>query len=147
KVVISVGGASYPNWSSFNPASVAAFVRDFGLDGVDIDYEPANPACSNAGGRVSCPSDSEYINIVTRMRQALPPPSWWTIAAFSVGAFGEGQWASAQPASAYTGISINLLRSSAGAMLDVVHVMSYDASSVYNPIQALAAYQTYFRGR
>jgi chitinase len=37
--------------------------------------------------------------------------------------------------------------SSASAALDLVNVMSYDASSAYNPQQALAAYQNYFKGR
>src|SRR5579883_2115806 len=105
KVIVSVGGATYPSWSSFNAAPIAAFVNDFGLDGVDIDYEPSNPGCTNGGGTVSCPSDAEYVGVINAMRAALPRPKWLTIAAWSVGAYGEGAWASAPPTgSAYMGI-------------------------------------------
>lgn len=146
KVMLSVGGATFPNWSTFNPGSVAAFVKDFGLDGVDIDYEPATANCSNNGGTVSCPSDGEYVNVVKSMRAALPHPYWISIAAWSVGAYGEGAWANAPPASAYTGLSLAVLKQ-AGSALDLVNVMSYDASPAFSPTQALAAYQHYYSGR
>ncbi len=148
KVMVSVGGATYTNWASFAPTAVAAFVSDFGLDGVDLDYEPASPNCSSSGGVVSCPSDSEYVSVVTSMRAAMPSPSWLSIAAFSVGAYGEGNWANATPASPSTGIALAVLKNStASAALDLVNVMSYDASDAYDPVQALAAYQYYFSGR
>jgi chitinase len=146
KVLISVGGATFPNWAGFNAGAVAAFVKDFGLDGADLDYEPANPACSNAGGTVSCPSDAEYVGVVKSMRAALPHPHWVTTAAWSVGAYGEGQWASEPPSSAYAGITLAVLKQ-AGSALDLVNVMSYDASPAYNPQHALAAYQHYYSGK
>jgi chitinase len=147
RVLVSVGGATYPSWSSFNPQAVAAFVNDFGLDGVDLDYEPSNAGCSSNGSTVTCPSDGEYVSVVNRMRAALPRPKWVTIAAWSVGAYGEGTWASAPPqGSAYMGIALSVLKQAAGA-LDLVNVMSYDASPAYNPQQALAAYRHYFSGR
>jgi chitinase len=146
RVLISVGGATYPNWASFNPQAVAAFVNDFGLDGVDLDYEPANAACTSNGGSVSCPSDNEYVNVVDAMRAAMPRPKWVSIAGWSVGAYGEGAWASAPPASAYAGLSLAVLKR-AGAALDLVNVMSYDASPAFDPKQALAAYQHYYNGR
>ena len=46
KVLVAVGGATYTAWDNLNANAVAAFVKAFGLDGVDIDYEP-----SDAGGR------------------------------------------------------------------------------------------------
>ena len=39
KVLIAVGGATYTNWAGMNTAAIKRFVDDFGLDGVDIDYE------------------------------------------------------------------------------------------------------------
>lgn len=39
KVLIAVGGATYTNWAGMNTAAIKKFVDDFGLDGVDIDYE------------------------------------------------------------------------------------------------------------
>jgi len=147
RVLVSVGGATYPSWSSFNPSSVAAFVNDFGLDGVDLDYEPSNAACASNGSSVSCPSDGEYVSVVNRMRAALPRPKWVTIAGWSVGAYGEGAWASAPPqGSAYSGLTLAVLKQ-AGSALDLVNVMSYDASPAFNPEQALAAYRHYFSGR
>ena len=146
RVMLSVGGATFPNFGSFDAGPIAAFVKDFGLDGVDIDYEPANPSCSSSGGKVSCPSDAEYIGVIKSMRAALPAPYWISTAAWSVGAYGEGAWANSPPSSAYAGISINMLKQ-AGSALDLVNVMSYDASPAFNPIEALKAYQHYYAGR
>jgi len=146
KVMLSVGGASFPSWSSFDAGAVAAFVKDFGLDGVDLDYEPGNPGCASAGGHVSCPSDAEYVGVIQGMRAALPHPYWVSTAAWSVGAYGEGQWANEPPSSAYAGIALAAL-AQAGASLDLVNVMSYDASPAFNPEHALAAYRHYYAGR
>jgi chitinase len=146
RVMLSVGGATFPNFGSFNTGAIAAFVKDFGLDGVDIDYEPSNPNCSSSGGQVSCPSDAEYVSVVKSMRAALPSPYWISIAAWSVGAYGEGAWASAPPSSAFAGISLAVLKQ-ASSSLDLVNVMSYDASPAFDPVQALHAYQHYFSGR
>jgi chitinase len=146
RVMLSVGGATFPSFGSFNAGAITAFVKDFGLDGVDIDYEPSNPSCTVAAGHVSCPSDAEYVSVVKTMRAALPSPYWISIAAFSVGAYGEDAWASAPPSSSYGGISLAVLKE-AGSALDLVNVMSYDASPVFDPVQALHAYQHYFSGR
>ena len=146
RVMLSVGGATFPNFGGFNPAKVAAFVKDFGLDGVDIDYEPSNPSCTASSGKVSCPSDAEYVSVVKSMRAALPAPYWISIAAFSVGAYGEGAWANAPPSSAYMGISLAVLKQ-AGSALDLVNVMSYDAGPSFDPVQALHAYQAFYSGR
>ncbi len=146
RVMLSVGGATFPSFGTFNAGAIAEFVKDFGLDGVDIDYEPSSPSCSISGGHVSCPSDAEYVSVVKTMRAALPSPYWISIAAFSVGAYGEDAWASAPPASSYGGISLAVLKQ-AGSALDLVNVMSYDASPVFDPVQALHAYQHYFSGR
>lgn len=56
QVLIAVGGATYTNWARMNTASIAKFVQEFGLDGVDIDYEVRGPGvgrerCSVCRGR------------------------------------------------------------------------------------------------
>jgi chitinase len=150
KIMLSVGGATYATWSAFNAQAIAAFVGDFGIDGVDIDYEPSNPNCVSTSGSVSCPSsDSEYVTVVNAMRSAMPRPKWLSMAAWSVGAYGEGPWASAPPTgSAYMGIALAVFKdAAASAALDLVNVMSYDAGTSYSPAQALQAYQHYFSGR
>lgn len=49
KVLLAIGGASYPNWSALNGSGIAAFVSEFGLDGVDIGERwcppPPSPEC------------------------------------------------------------------------------------------------------
>ncbi len=39
RVLVSVGGATYTAWDRLNATAIASFVRQFGLDGVDVDYE------------------------------------------------------------------------------------------------------------
>ena len=66
------GGATYNGWANLNPSGIAAFVNEFGLDGVDIDYEPQQANCYVAYDSVSCVSDQEYQKVVTELRAALP---------------------------------------------------------------------------
>ncbi len=148
KVLVAVGGASYKNFANLNTGAIASVVKDFGFDGVDIDYEPDETAkCSSVNGKVSCTSDAEYRQIVNEIRQALPRPYLVTLAAWSIGAYGEGQWASSQPQGALIGLLLNLLQSPDADKIDQLNVMSYDASPAYNPQEALAAYQNYFKGK
>lgn len=42
-MLVAVGGASYQNFAALNTKAITDdVVRDFGFDGVDIDYEPFN---------------------------------------------------------------------------------------------------------
>jgi chitinase len=66
-------------------------------------------------------------------------------APWSIGAYGEGKWAASQPAGQYTGVAINMLKT-VGTKLDLLNIMSYDASNAYNPKEALDAYRNYFKG-
>lgn len=143
KVLVAVGGATYTNFKDMNAPAIARFVQDFGLDGVDLDYEPTNANCVNNGGTISCATDAEYINSVKALRAALPRPLILSNAPWSVGAYGEGAWATAQPASPYTGVAIQMLKA-VGNQLDLLNLMSYDAGPTYDPKQALNAYRHYF---
>lgn len=147
KVLVAVGGATYQNFAALNTKAIADVVKDFGFDGVDIDYEPFNNGqCSSSNGQVTCTTDAEYRRIVNEIRQAVPRPYLVTVAAWSVGAYGEGEWADAKPKAALTGLLLNLLRSPEAGHIDQLNVMSYDASPEYDPKVALAAYQNYFKG-
>ncbi len=147
KVLVAVGGATYTNFAQLNPKSISNVVKDFGFDGVDIDYEPLNSQCSSSKGKISCTSDTEFRKIVSQIRQVLPKPYLITAAAWSIGAYGEGKWANAQPRGEKTGLMLNLLRSPEGNMIDQLNIMSYDAGPTYNPEEALIAYQNYFKGK
>lgn len=147
KVLVAVGGQSYTNFAQINPQIIANIVEDFGFDGVDVDYESNNVKCSSSNGQVSCTSDAEFRRVVRQIRQVLPKPYLVTAAVWSIGAYGEGQWANAQPQGEKTGMTLNLLRSPESKMIDQLHIMSYDAGITYNPQEALAAYQNYFKGK
>ncbi|NNM59671.1 MAG: glycoside hydrolase family 18 protein, partial [Legionellales bacterium] len=145
KIILSVGGATYPNWDSLNTQAIVDIVKDFGLDGVDIDYE-VDPGCSVGTDKlVHCTIDQKYAAIVTALRQALPRPYQVTIAGWSTGAYGEDQWVNAPPGGSHTGEMLPLLRTN-GQDLDMINVMSYDAGTSFDPNEALAAYQHYFNG-
>lgn len=147
KVLISVGGASYQNWNNFNPVAIANFVTDFGLDGVDIDYEPSVTGCAlGSDNLIHCNIDQPFQSFVASLRQLLPRPYILTVAAMSVGAYGEGAWQNATPESQHTGMMLPLLRSVAAKDIDMISVMAYDAGLSYQPVQALKAYHHYFSG-
>jgi chitinase len=143
KVILSVGGSGYTDWSSTNYTAIGNLVQDFDLDGVDIDYE-VQPTCGTTGGVFSCSTDTTYTSIITTMRSTIGSSKLLTAAMFSTGAYGTGAWANAQPSgSAYAGMAINPLKN-AGSDLDVVNVMSYDAGTSYDPVQAYQAYKYYY---
>eukprot|EP00889_Picochlorum_renovo_P005883 jgi/Picre1/32913/NNA_008242.t1 len=121
RVFLSVGGATYDNWTGLNAAAAALFVEEFGLDGIDIDFEPRD------------------------LHNALPEDKQLTAAVFNVGAFGEGIFADALPQGGYTGVSINMLRT-VGDLLDSLNIMAYDAGTTYNPKEAFAAYASLYSG-
>ncbi|MDF5729631.1 MAG: hypothetical protein PUP92_16895 [Rhizonema sp. PD38] len=46
---MAVGEATYQNFATLNTKAIADLVRDFGFDGVYIDYEPFNNGqCSSS---------------------------------------------------------------------------------------------------
>jgi chitinase len=90
KVLIAVGGATYPNWGQLDVAAITRFVEDWGLDGVDIDFEAEAGCSKGTDGKVKCHSDADYISAIQLLRAALPRPYILTTAAWSIGAYGEG---------------------------------------------------------
>jgi len=147
KVLVAVGGATYTDWNALNAQAIGRFVSDFGLDGVDIDFEPANPNCRITGNTVACDSDNTFISVIDQIRSVIPQgQKLVSIAAWSVGAYGQGQFVNAPPPSASTGLLVNVLKARS-AKLDFINVMSYDASDAYDPIQGLAAYRSLYGGQ
>lgn len=156
KVLVSIGGAKKRDWSALNTKAIGAFVRDFDLDGVDIDFEvdghSANCVFPETGG-VHCDTDQKYIDAINALRTELPRQEGYLIslAGFSTGAYGEKtlSWEQSKPlGSPYKGMMINPLIE-AGDAIDMVLIMAYDADeghSGYSSKQAFDAYQNYYDG-
>jgi chitinase len=156
KVLVSVGGFNYSNDGDFerlNSQAIADVVEDFGFDGVDICFEPhsqwsqppGKTKCERGINGISCNTDTLYRQIVAKVREKLPRNKIISVSAWSTGAYGEGTWQNSQPDGPLTGLSLNLLRSPEARYIDQLNVMSYEAGSIYNPKEALAAYQNYFK--
>jgi len=148
RVLLAVGGATYTNFAGINTKCLKDLVDDFGFDGVDYDYEP-NAACTVSGGKVSCPTDAESIKALTDLRNTFPKGSYLlSTASFHVGCYGEGDFAAAQPRSAYTGINLAMAKSPAGQSLDLVNIMAYDAgnkaSTGFDPLESLRSQRLAF---
>jgi hypothetical protein len=89
-----------------------------------IRREPSAPSCKVSGGRVSCPTDAEGVNAVTKLRAALPKGRYLlSTASFHVGTYGEGAFAGSLPVTSYTGINLAMARSAAGQSLDLINIM------------------------
>ena len=116
---------SQPVLWGLSHASQSWQVDDFGFDGVDVDFEPAAPGCTVSAGKVSCAASKALVQAVSRLRKALPAGSYlMSLASFHVGCYGEGDFASAKPVTAYTGRSLELARSDAGKTIDLINIMA-----------------------
>lgn len=128
-VMIAIGGATYP-FDVFNPSNIASLVKDLGANGVDIDWEPHSGF-----------ADADKLGpIIQKMKDALPKECLLSLAGFSVGCY-----TNELPQSSNTGMNIMGIKSH-GSILDFINIMSYDASSIYNPIEAFKAYRKYYSG-
>lgn len=147
RVLLSVGGAVYRNWSALNVDGLARLTKDLGADGVDIDFESRMPGCNADGdGRIHCRTDEIWERIIRQIRKALPRPALLTAAVWSVGAYGEDDFRLAQPVSRYTGFMLGVLRSPAASDLDLLSIQAYDAGPRYDPLQAWRAYRSVWKG-
>jgi len=132
-VMLSVGGATYP-FDGFNPRAVVDFANDLGVDGIDIDWEPHGGA-----------QEAHLLGPIINGVRSIYTEGLISIAAFSIGAYGVGEFSNAAPAGQNTGMCIPGLQSN-GKDLDFICLMSYDASPVYDPVTAFRAYRSYFNG-
>ena len=147
KVLVAIGGASYSNWAGLNETAIAQLIADFGLDGVDLDYEPDNTVCSAKNGNVTCTTDSQFIDIVTRVRKALPSPYLLSVVTKATGAYGYGNFVNSLPKGSHSGESVNMLLSPIAKSIDWINVMAYNAGTSYNPIEAFQAFQSLLPGK
>lgn len=132
-VMLAVGGATYP-FTTFNATNLAVLANDLGVDGIDIDWEPAGGA-----------SESNKLGPIIQQMRSVYPNGLLSLASFSVGCYGQGEFANATPSSGNTGMNIAGLQSN-GNQLDFVNLMSYDASPVYDPLVGFKSVRKYFSG-
>jgi hypothetical protein len=146
-VLLSIGGSAYTDWRDLNADAVARLVHDLGADGVDIDFEPKHPGCEiGASQQIHCTTDAAWSGIVQRLRAVLPRPAILTATVWSVGAYGEGDYRTARPASRYTGVMLRFLQSPAATALDLLTIDAYDAGTAFDPMQAYSAYRAVWPG-
>jgi chitinase len=131
-VMLSVGGATYPFDANYNADGAANLVKDLNLHGIDIDWENHD-------------QKAQFGKYISETRRALGDDYAISAATFSVGAYGEGIYANAQPGSDNTGMSIAGLKSN-GHQLDWINIMSYDASDAFDPLQAYDAHKELYKG-
>ena len=147
RVLLSIGGAAYDNWSGFDEEAAARLVRDLGADGIDIDFEPAFPGCQTGPEqRINCRTDPVWEALIRRIRAVLPRPFLLTASVWSVGAYGENQFRTARPHSRYTGFMLSALRSPSASEIDLLSINAYDAGEQYDPLEAFRAYRAVWSG-
>jgi len=152
KILLAVGGSGYATtWGQYAPDGVARLVAALGLDGVDLDYEPAAPQCArhngDAGGTVACATDAIWADLIRRTRLVLPRPALLALPAWSVGAYGTGEFQNEPPQSPFTGSMLWLGRLPEAKDVDLVSVMAYEAGPSFDPLRSIAAYRTIWPGR
>lgn len=165
KILLSVGGATYQNFNKINVPALIGIVRDLGLDGIDLDFEPSGGNCSNLNtAQISCSTDTQLINIITQLRAGLDtirPNMTLAAAVWSIGAYGTVNYPTTKygPVGANSGIWINPLKQ-VGNKFNELYLMSYDAgvytptgtacqagtAACYDPSAALLAYKSIFSG-
>lgn len=60
-------------------------------------------SCSHPNNVPSCNTDSQFTSAITSLRGAIPRPLVLSLAAYSIGAYGWGPYANAQPVGSHTG--------------------------------------------
>lgn len=130
QVLVSVGGWGYdPQFEELaaNPETRAAFVaglvayyHEYGLDGLDIDWEYPDPG----------PSAANFLALMSELRAALPAGALLTAAVVAQGNTGEGVTNAVFP------------------LLDFINIMAYDASDGdHSPYTYAESSLAYWLGR
>lgn len=154
KIILSVGGATYWNWGQFNVQGSIALMNYLGADGLDLDYEDMQQVCGWSTGGTGCPKDQEFINIIKKTKAAMPAGKLLTTAAWSTGAYGEGEYHASKmdgrQIGSNFGMYVNPLKQ-AGQLFDRIYIMAYDAGNKsttgYDWRTAYAAYRKLYAGK
>lgn len=60
-------------------------------------------SCSINNNVPSCNTDSQFAGVISTLRAAVPRPLILSLAAYSIGAYGWGNYVTAQPVGSHTG--------------------------------------------
>lgn len=126
QVLASLGGGTAGDWSnSMNVDKIVAFVKAFGLSGVDIDLEGSNSWDYNSSAKTS------LLNVANRLRAALP----------------KGQYLLTQ-AVWMNGIdTTNAIPTLQANLLDILFKMTYDSNMTHVPYaETFNKFRQYFKG-
>ena len=165
KVIISVGGATYGNWTTLageagktgpTKTALTQFLVDMGFDGLDVDYEigDASPAAV-----------TQFVQAIQAMREAVDAAganrqlgiaAWSTGADYTATTPTDATYTALYKAPSYWSGSAGRERlafpqvlatgprsgQSVGSLFDLVDVMSYDAQTLhYDPVTAYDEYR------
>lgn len=154
KILLSSGGATYYNWANYNVDGNIALMNYLGADGLDLDYEDMQQVCGWSTGGTGCPKDQEFIDIIKKTKAKMPAGKLLTTAAWSTGAYGEGEYHASKMDSRQIGSNfgmyVNPLKQ-VGHMFDRIYIMAYDAGNKsttgYDWKTAYEAYRKLYKGR
>lgn len=147
KIFVSVGGEAHTNWDELDASRIASFVRDFGIDGVDIDFEPPNSECVQTALSISCQTDRLLQDSVSKLRASLPRSVEISLTCGATSAFGEGRWRDSGPKGGPSyGLMVRFFHSPRANEINLLNIMAYDAGTNYNPLEALEAFRHYYGG-
>lgn len=154
KILLSSGGATYYNWASYNVDGNIALMNYLGADGLDLDYEDMQQVCGWSTGGTGCPKDGEFIDIIKKTKAKMPAGKLLTTAAWSTGAYGEGQYHSTKMDGRQIGSNFGMYRNplkEVGNLFDRIYIMAYDAGNKsttgYDFRTAYEAYRSLYKGR
>lgn len=149
KVILAVGGATYLNWAPLaaeakqpgkHTKALARFIKDMGLDGLDVDYETEGVAKKQI---------EEYRGAIVALSNAAGPDRILALAAWSTGAdctkatettpcgSKSGVWDGRTGRERMVFADRSLL-----SKLSMINVMSYDAGvDEFDPVKAWSLYR------
>jgi len=161
KVILTLGGATYPNWSQLpleagqngpTKSALTQFLIDMGVDGLDVDYELQSASMDDK-------AIGDYARTIQAMREAVSaagPDKLLTLAAWSTGAdytatTGAGPngisfWGDQAGRERLTFAKVVANGPFAGrtivSLFDVVDLMTYDAQTLhFDPVTTYDEYR------
>lgn len=139
KVMLSVGGGAYSDWSNVQYTNIKLLMIDLHCDGVDIDWEPQHTAKAKITLEQQLTLANRWTEIIETFYSYLGDTHNLSAAVWSTGAYGP------TAGDVYKGINIPGLVN-AGEQLDWLNIMAYDAGKDFDALGAYDCYRIYYKG-